>query len=314
MRINLRRRFDVNKYVVLIVLIIVIIGLAIINPQFISLDNILNILRQVSITGLIAVGMMMVIITGGIDLSVGAMVGLCSVIGCNYCHPGQNWIVGIIIGIFIGGLWGFIVGLIVSFLNLPPFIVTLAIKFCIQGIALIYTEGNPISDLSEGFLNLGKGSFLLLPIPFWILIISLTVGFILLNNTTYGRYLYAIGGNEESAKLSGVPVKKTKTIVYMISGMFTGLAAMVLSSRVSAGSPIVGNNYDMDAITIAVVGGGSLSGGRGTIQGLIVGIFLIGVVTNGLNLLNVSSYWQMIVKGIIIMIAIIMDSISGKNK
>ena len=314
MNTSARKKLDVSKYAILIVLIVVIVALSIAKPQFMTGDNILNILRQVSITGLIAVGMLMVIITGGIDLSAGVMIGLCGAIGCDFCHPGQPWILGVIVGIAVGVLFGVAAGLLIALLDLPPFIATLATKLCINGLALIYTDGHPTTNLAEGFLQIGGGSFLGLPIPFWILIVALVVGYILLNHTTYGRYLYAIGGNEQSAKLSGVPVRMVKIIVYAVSGMFAGLAAMVLASRVSAGSPIAGTNYEMDAITIVVVGGCSLSGGSGTIPGAIVGMFLIGIVTNGMNLLNISSYWQLVVKGIIILMAVIMDVVTNKKK
>lgn len=309
-----KKKINLSKYAIIIVFVIVCVLLSIVKPQFLTVDNILNVLRQISITGFIAIGMLMVIITGGIDLSVGVMVGLCAAIGCDFCHPGQPWFIGILVGLGIGALFGLISGLLIACLDLPPFIATLATKLSINGLALLYTDGHPTTNLDEGFLKIGGGSFLGLPIPVWILIVCLVIGFILLNHTIFGRYLYAIGGNEKSAKLSGVPVRKVKVFVYMISGIFAGLSGMILSSRVAAGSPVAGLNYEMDAITIVVVGGCSLAGGSGTIPGAISGMLLIGVVTNGMNLLNISSYWQLIVKGIIILLAVIMDIQTKKRK
>ena len=304
----------INKYAMLIVLIAVVVILSIAQPVFLTKDNILNVLRQVSITGYIAIGMLMVIITSGIDLSAGVMVGLTAAIGADFAHPGQPWFMGVIVALAMGALFGLIAGLLIAFLNLPPFIATLGTKLIINGVALIYTDGHPTTDLAEGFLKIGGGSFIGVPIPVWILIVCLIIGYFLLNHTCYGRYLYAIGGNENSAKLAGVPVRLTKVVVYVLSGVFAGLSGIVLASRVAAGSPVAGLNYEMDAITIVVIGGCSLAGGSGTIPGAILGMLLIGVVTNGMNLLNISSYWQLLVKGVIILIAVIMDTMSKKSK
>lgn len=305
---------NVSKYAIYGVFVIVCVVLAIAEPSFISGTNILNVLRQISITGYIAVGMLMVIITGGIDLSAGMIVGLCAAVGADFAHPGMPAALGVLVGLGIGALFGLGSGLLISFLKLPPFIATLGVKLIVNGAALIYTNGHPTTDLNEDFLNIGGGSLLGIPIPVWILIACLLIGLFLLNFTKFGRYVYAIGGNELSAQLSGVNVKITKMMVYVLAGVFAGLSGVVLSSRVSAGSPTAGLNYEMDAITICVIGGCSLSGGSGSIGGTIAGMLLIGVITNGMNLMNVSSYWQLVVKGIIIILAVILDVYSKKRK
>jgi len=308
-----KKSINFRDYTILGVFVLVCIMLAIIEPAFLKSENILNVLRQISITGYIAVGMLMVIITGGIDLSAGVMVGLCAAIGADFAHTGQPAILGILVGLFIGALCGAISGSFVAFLGLPPFIVTLGTKLCINGAALVYTDGHPTTDLSASFINIGTGFFLGLPIPVWILIIVILVGLFLLNYTKFGRYLFAIGGNVTAAKVSGVNVKKVLLEVYILAGTLAALAGVVLAARVSAGSPVAGTNYEMDAITIDVIGGCSLAGGSGSIRGTIAGMLLMGVITNGMNLMNISSYWQLIVKGIIIVIAVIFDTYSKKN-
>ena len=305
---------NINKYAIYIVFVVVCVLLAIVEPAFVSKGNILNVLRQISITGYIAVGMLMVIITGGIDLSAGVMVGLCASIGADFAHTGQNPIVGVLVGVGLGALCGAISGGLISYLKLPAFIATLGVKLMVNGAALVYTDGHPTTNLSEGFLFIGGGSILGIPVPVWILVICLAVGGFLLKCTKFGRYVYAIGGNELAAQLSGVNVKLVKLAVYVLSGLFAGLSGVVLASRVSAGSPVAGLNYEMDAITICVIGGCSLSGGSGTIGGTIAGMLLIGVITNGMNLMNISSYWQLIVKGVIIVLAVIFDMYSKKRK
>lgn len=305
---------NINKYAIFGVFAIVCIVLAIIEPAFISSGNVLNVLRQISITGYIAIGMLMVIITGGIDLSSGVIVGLCAAIGSDFAHPGQPAILGVLVGLAIGALCGAISGSLISFLKLPPFIATLGIKLIVNGAALIYTNGHPTTDLNEGFLSIGGGSILGIPVPVWILVICIVIGIFLLNFTKFGRYVYAIGGNELAAQISGINVKLTKMMVYVLSGLFAGLSGIVLASRVSAGSPVAGLNYEMDAITICVIGGCSLSGGSGSMSGTIAGMLLIGVITNGMNLMNVSSYWQLTVKGVIIILAVIFDMYSKKKR
>lgn len=307
-------RKNINKFAIYGVFAVVCVVLAIMEPTFVTSANIINVLRQLSITGYIAVGMLMVIITGGIDLSAGMIVALCGAIGASFAHPGQPAVLGILLGLGVGALCGAASGALIAFLKLPPFIATLGVKLIVQGAALIFTNGHPVTDLNEDFLFLGGGSFLEIPIPVWILIICLLVGLFLLNFTKFGRHVYAIGGNELSAQLSGVNVKITKMMVYVLAGVFAALSGLVLAARTSAGAPTAGLNYEMDAITICVIGGCSLSGGSGSIVGTIAGMLLIGVITNGMNLMNVSSYWQLVVKGVIIILAVIFDIYSKKRK
>lgn len=304
---------NMREYAIFGVFIVVCIALAIAEPSFSTSTNILNVLRQISITGYIAIGMLMVIITGGIDLSVGVLVGLCAAIGADFAHSGQGALWGILVGLGLGAFCGAVNGIFVAYLGLPPFIVTLGTKLAISGAALVYTQGQPTTGLSEEFIELGAGFLLGVPIPVWILLLCVLIGTFLLNYTKFGRYVYAIGGNETSAKVSGVNVRLNKMLVYVLSGTFAALAGVVLSARVNAGSPVAGLNYEMDAITICVIGGCSLMGGSGSIRGVVAGMLLMGVITNGMTLLNVSSYWQLIVKGSIIVLAVLFDTYSKKK-
>ena len=305
---------NLNKFAIFAIFLILCIVFSITEPNFLTGNNIINVLRKISITGYIAIGMLMVIITGGIDLAAGFMVGLCACIACDFAHAGMPWGVAIIIGLAVGALFGAISGFLISILGLPPFIATLGVKLIVNGVALIYTNGAPIANLDKGFLELGQGNLLGIPVPVIILFIVVLFGWFILNKTKYGRYLFAIGGNETAARLSGVPVKLTKFAVYVISGLCSGLCGLVVSARTAAGSPVAGQNYEMDAITIVVIGGCSLSGGSGSISGAIGGMLLMGVVTNGMNLLNITSYWQQVVKGLIIVAAVIFDMYSKKKK
>ncbi len=304
---------NMREYAIFGVFIIVCIALAFAEPAFTSSTNVLNVLRQISITGYIAIGMLMVIITGGIDLSAGVLVGLCAASGAAFAHPGQGAIWGILVGLGIGAFCGAVNGFFVAYLGLPPFIVTLGTKLAISGAALVYTKGHPTTGLSDEFIKIGAGFLLGIPIPVWILLLCIILGTFLLNYTKFGRYVYAIGGNETSARVSGVNVKLNKMLVYILAGTFAALAGVVLAARVNAGSPVAGLNYEMDAITICVIGGTSLMGGTGSVRGVVAGMLLMGVVTNGMTLMNVSSYWQLIVKGSIIVLAVLFDTYSKKR-
>ena len=305
---------NIGKYALYVLFVLLCIALAIVKPSFRTLDNMTNVLRQISITGYMAIGMLMVIITGGIDLAAGVTVGLCGAIGASFAQVGGSPIIGIFVGLAVGALVGALNGFLVAGLNMPPFIATLGTKMILNGVALVYTEGRPVTNLSKEFTNIGGGYIGGIPIPVWILLACVLIGIFILRYTKYGRYLYAIGGNELSARVSGVNVRMVKWTVYIINGLFSALCGLVLAARVNAGSPVAGTNYETDAITICVLGGASLSGGVGSIGGAVAGMLFIGVVTNGMNLLNISSYWQLIVKGIIIVAAIVLDMYSKKAK
>ena len=299
----------ISKYGTLLAFVFLIILISLLSPQFLKLPNIINILRQTSVNGIIAVGMTFVIITGGIDLSVGSLLALTSVVACSFAHPGEYPLLfPLAIGLVVGLFGGFLNGFIIAKKHIAPFIVTLGMMTIARGLALVYTNGRPVINLSDNFNNIGGGYLVGIPIPILVFGLVALFGFFILKYTRLGRYIYAVGGNEESARIAGINTKGIVMVVYTIMGFLSGLAGIVLSSRVMSGSPAIGQGYELDAIAAVVIGGTSLSGGVGTIGGTVLGVLIIGVMNNGLDLLNVSSYWQQIVKGIIIIIAVLLDS------
>ncbi len=305
-----------NKYGILLVFLILFVLLTVITNTFFTSRNLINVLKQVSINGIISVGMMCVLLTGGIDLSVGSIVALSGIVATTFAHPGEYpVIIPIILGVLAGAACGVVNGTLVAFLNLPAFIVTLGMLSVSSGVALVLSKGRPISNLSEQFRYIGGGSILGLPILIYILAAVFLIGYLILSWTKFGRYLYAIGGNEEAAKASGLSVARIKLFVYMISGICAGLAGTVLASRINAGQPNSGEGYELDAIAAVVIGGTSLNGGIGKVSGTILGVLIVGVINNGMDLLNISSYYQKIVKGSIIVLAVLLDRITkNKNK
>lgn len=306
-----------KKYAIVLILLAMIIALSFLSPAFLQPRNLLNVVRQISVMGLIAIGVTMVIITGGIDLSSGSVLALAAVVAASLAqrtdwasakYPGLDLpvFVPIIAALLVGITCGAINGSLIARFKIPPFIATLGMMTVARGFALIYSD-RPVSSLTDAYNFIGQGEILGIPLPI-ILIIAVAVGaHILLNNTRFGRYIYALGGNEQAARISGINISRVKIGVYTLAGMLSGFAGLVLSSRISSGQPGLGLGYELDAIASAVIGGTSLSGGIGTIWGTMVGALIIGVLNNGLDLLNVSAYWQTIVKGSIIVIAVIID-------
>lgn len=294
------------KYGSLFILAFMIIISTILSPFFLTMTNLLNILRQGSITMIIGYGVTLVIIAGMIDLSSGSVLALAGVIGTSaFVMTGSPW-VGLIVGILVGAGTGLFNGFLITAFSLPPFIVTLAMMTIARGLALLFTGGYPIIDI-DAFSTFGKGFFLGIPIPVIIMLIVFVFMIILTTRTKFGRYIYAIGGNEKAAIASGVNVKKIKILTFVLNGGLVGLAGVILMSRINSGQPAAGLSYELDAITMAVIGGTSLTGGAGTIVGTLVGGLVVGILKNILNLTNVSPYWQQILKGAIILIAVIMD-------
>ncbi|MFR3529022.1 MAG: ABC transporter permease [Lachnospiraceae bacterium] len=294
-------------------LIFIVIGLGVImsfvSPNFLTVTNLMNVVRQIAVNGILAIGMTVVCLTGGIDLSVGSIVAFSGIIAAGLLRDtNYPMIVIILIAIVIGGLLGLYNGYFVAYWKAAPFVVTLSMMTIARGMTYVYSDGRPISNLPEEFLAIGKGNIAVIPIPTAILIIVFILANIMLTKLKFGRYVYAVGGNENAAMVSGINVKKIKMLVYVLSGIACGLAAIILTSRVSAGLPQAGESYELDAIAATVIGGTSLSGGRGRLWGTIVGAILLGIVNNGLDLLNVSSFYQQIVKGLIILGAILIDS------
>jgi inositol transport system permease protein len=317
-----------KKYAIVFIFIAMVIALSFLTPAFLQPRNLVNVVRQISVVGLIAFGVTTVIITGGIDLSSGSVLALAAVIAASL---GQNadWhdakypninlpvIAPILAALAVGAFCGMINGSLIARFRIPPFIATLGMMTVARGAALLYSE-RPVSGLKESYNFIGQGEILKvvpvpnqpnlgLPIPV-IIFVTVAIGMhVLLNNTRFGRHVYALGGNEQAARISGLNIGRIKVVVYTIAGLLSGLAGLVLSSRIGSGQPGLGVSYELDAIAAAVIGGTSLSGGIGTIWGTVIGALIIGVLNNGLDLLNVSAYWQTIVKGSIIVVAVIID-------
>ncbi|MEB7394460.1 ABC transporter permease [Mammaliicoccus sciuri] len=299
----------VEKIIPFIGLILLIVVISIMNSAFLDLSNLLNLLRQVSINGLIAFGMTFVILTGGIDLSVGSILALSSAFTAILITSGLDPIVALIVGVLGGCLLGVFNGVLVTFGSMAPFIATLATMTIFRGLTLVVTDGNPITNLGDSYMFqlFGKGYFFGIPVPAVTMIIVFIILAIILQKTTFGRHTYAIGGNEVASKISGIKVNRVKILIYGISGLMSALAGAILTSRLNSAQPTAGTSYELDAIAAVVLGGTSLTGGKGRIVGTFIGVLIIGVLNNGLNLLGVSSFYQQVVKGIVILIAVLID-------
>lgn len=298
----------------LIGLIMLCVVLSVLSPYFLNVSNLLNVAQQTAINAIIAVGMTFVIITAGIDLSVGSILAFSGVVMASVLKTGLPFPLGILAGLAVGTLCGMTNGLLITIGKLPPFISTLGMMSVARGAALMYTRGRPISGFSDNFRFIANGEILKIPMPVIVMLVIYLMAHFLLTKTKFGRYTYAIGGNEEAALLSGVNVKFHKTAVYSFCGLLSGLAAVVLTARLNSAQPIAGIMYELDAIAAAVIGGTSLMGGEGTVLGTLIGALIMGVLRNGLNLLGVSSFIQQIVIGSVIIIAVITDMALKKNK
>ncbi|TCP24966.1 ribose ABC transporter membrane protein [Scopulibacillus darangshiensis] len=293
----------------LIGLILIVIILSILSPSFLSLNNILNVLRQVSINALIAFGMTLVILTGGIDLSVGSILALGGAITAKMLAGGMDPILAVLIGLLAGGIMGAINGIVITKGKVAPFIATLATMTIFRGLTLVYTDGRPITGLGDStfFKMIGKGYISYVPLPVIWMLIAFVILLFVLKKTVFGRGIYAVGGNEEASILSGIKAGRVKIWVYIITGVLSAFAGLILTSRLNSAQPNAGMSYELDAIAAVVLGGTSLVGGRGWIFGTLVGALIIGVLNNGLNLLNVSPFFQQVVKGGVILLAVLID-------
>jgi len=299
----------IQKLGPLLGLLLIIIIISFMSPSFLTATNIFNVLRQVSISALIAFGMTFVILTGGIDLSVGSTLALTGAISAGLLAGGVNPLLAMLIGLLLGALLGAINGVIIAKGKVAPFIATLATMTIFRGLTLVYTDGKPVSGLgdSQAFQLFGKGYLFGIPVPVVTMIVAFIVLYFILKQTTFGRRVYAIGGNEEASRLSGINVDRITIAVYALTGMLAALSALILTSRLNSAQPTAGQSYELDAIAAVVLGGTSLTGGRGWIFGTLVGALIIGVLNNGLNLIGVSSFFQQVVKGIVILIAVLLD-------
>ncbi|CAN5674933.1 sugar ABC transporter permease [soil metagenome] len=293
---------------------LICLALSLITPNFLTWSNLTIVVTQVSINALLAFGVTFVIITGGIDLSLGSMVAVAGVVAASFAHPDTYpVVVPIFMGLLAGVAMGAFNGFVITRSNVPPFIVTLGTMTIGRGLALILSKGRPISNLSDSFNFIGGGQLLGVPMPIFILIVLFVICAVLLNKTVLGRYMYAIGGNEQAARASGIPLNKIKMTVYTLCGGLAGLAGILLTSRITTGQPNAGAGFELDAIAAAIIGGTSTSGGTGTMAGALIGALLIGVISNGLDLLNVTSYYQQVVMGVIIIGAVVLDSLNHKK-
>lgn len=302
--------FDIKKLGPLIGFFLLCIVLSILSDSFLTVNNWMNVLRQVSINALIAFGMTFVILTGGIDLSVGSVLALSSAITAGMMAGGMNGFTAIIIGLLAGFLMGAINGAVITKGRVAPFIATLATMTMFRGLTLVYTDGRPITGFASDdilFQMMGRGYFLGIPVPVVFMLIAYAVLYFVLKKTTFGRHTYAVGGNEEASRLSGIRVDRLKIWIYSLTGGLSALAGIILTSRLNSAQPTAGTAYELDAIAAVVLGGTSLSGGRGWIFGTLVGALIIGVLNNGLNLLNVSSFYQQVIKGAVILLAVLLD-------
>ena len=285
------------------------------TSRFLTPTNISVILNQVSVNAILAFGVTFVIIAGGIDLSLGSLVAVCGVVVALLSQNNEYSLWLAIIGTLIAGIaLGALNGIIVVLTKVPPFIVTLGTMTIGRGVALILSKGRPISELNESLNFLGNGDLFGIPIPILFLVLSYAICHILLTKTIFGRYVKAIGGNEMASYVAGVRVNRIKLYVYMISGLFAALAGILLTARINTGQPNAGLGFELDAIAAVIIGGTSTRGGKGTITGTLLGVLFIGVINNGLDLINVSAYWQQVIMGGIIILAVVLDGLYQKLK
>lgn len=300
-----------GKYGVYIALLVLIIVMTIASPSFLNVTNIFNILKQNAVYGVLAVGMTFVIVTGGIDLSVGSIVAITACFATKLAQDGTTLPVGVamLVGLLVGLACGVFSGFFIAYTGVPAFIATLATQQIARGIVYVFTDGRPITGVSDSYKYIGSAAWGVVPVMVVIYALFLVAGTFLLKYSKYGRHVYAVGGNKRAALVSGINVKRTEFLVYVICGICAAVGGLMLSSRVQTGQPAGGEGYEMEAITAAVIGGASLSGGKGTIFGSFIGLLVVAILTNGLDLLNVSSYYQEIIKGVIILLAVLADRV-----
>lgn len=306
------------EYGIFVAFFVLCIVLAFASPYFLLPKNLINVLRQISINGFLSIGMTFVILTGGIDLSVGSVLAFGGIVGASLASSSMGTVyptpVAILVGLLGGTALGAVTGFFIAKWRMAPFVVSLGMLSVARGLTYIYTDGMPVPKLEESFLYIGQGRIAGIPLPVIIFAIVFILSWIVLYKTRFGRYVYAVGGNEKSARISGVNTRLVIFVVYVISGFLSALGGLTLSARTSAGLPQAGVAYELDAIAAVVIGGTSLSGGQGSLVGTLFGALIIGVINNGLDLLGVSSYYQQVIKGAIIVGAVWLDSLrKGKE-
>ncbi|MFV0556859.1 MAG: ABC transporter permease subunit [Lactovum sp.] len=301
----------------LIALLGLMLVITVINPNFLTTNNLMNLLLQVTANGFIAFGMTFVILTAGIDLSVGAILALSSALTAGLIASNFPVPLAILATLLIGAFLGMLNGMLVAFGKLAPFIVTLATMTIYRGATLVYTNGNPITEgMSESFLfrYIGQGYLFGIPFPVILMLVVFVILFIILHKMPFGKSVYALGGNEKAAYISGIKINKVTVIIYTISGIMASISGLIITSRLNSAQPTAGASYEMDAIAAVVLGGTSLMGGKGRLVGTLIGALIIGVLNNGLNIIGVSAFWQQVVKGLVILVAVMLDRIKTKER
>jgi ribose transport system permease protein len=294
-------------------LIILFIALTIATPHFLTAINLASVARQTAVINIMALGMTLVIITGGIDLSVGSILAIAGLFGTMAIKDGYPIPLAILIGIGSGLLCGFLNGLMITQLRINPFIVTLGTLEAYRGVALVVSKGLPVHEIPDSFSYLGDGNLLGIPFSLWLLALCAILMHFVLEHTKLGRYAFAIGSNTAAAYYAGVPIKFHLTAVYAIAGMLAGLAGMIEASRLMTGQPTAGQGYELQAIAAVVIGGGSLQGGEGSVVGTLIGAFIIGLLSNGSDLLGVNPYWQQVIIGAVIIVAVAFDELRKRK-
>lgn len=303
-----------KKFAILGVLCVLIAFFTIVTDSFLTTGNILNIARQVSMLGISAVGMTCVILTSGIDLSVGSVMGITNIVGALLMTKfGVPILPAALITLVIASAIGLVNGLMVSYVGVPALITTLAMMTLLRGLTYVLCDGLPVWGLPDSFRFLGQGYLGKIPIPVIIMFIIFVIGWVFLNRTKTGRYIYGLGGNREAVRLAGIRTKRVETGVYIISSFLTGIAGLIMLSRINTGQPKIGTMFEMDVITAVVLGGVSIMGGAGSILGVLLGVFITGILSNGMILLDISEYYQQIIKGLVLLLAVTFDSLAKRK-
>jgi ribose transport system permease protein len=304
-----------KKYGIFLALVILFVFFSIMNKVFLTTSNLFNVARQVSYLGIAAVGMTFTLLLGGIDLSIGSVISLVNVVAASLMvKQGFSPVVACLIGVALGTLLGFLNGWAIANIGIPPLIVTLCALTIWEGVAYILSKGMPIFGFPRSFSILGQGYLGVIPIPVIVMAGILGIGAFILNKTYFGRHFYAVGGNEEAAFLSGINIKRVKYLAYTLSGFFASVAGIVILSRTSSGQAITGKGFEFSVLTAIALGGVSVNGGVGRVSNIIAGVFIIGVLTNGLVILNISQYVQMVIKGLVLFTAVAFDMLQKNGK
>ena len=306
---------SLKKYAIIGVLLIIVTFFTIVSNNFLTTQNLLNVARQVAMLGISAVGMTFVILTSGIDLSVGSVMAITN-ITCSMMmvQAGFPIFPAVILTLIVAALIGLINGLLVSYVRVPALITTLSMMTILRGLSFVLCDGMPVWGLPESFKKLGQGYLGPIPIPVILMVIIFIIGWVFLNRTKIGRYIYGLGGNKEAVRLSGVNVQRVQTLVFVLSSLLTGFAGIIMLSRINTGQPKIGTGYEMDVITAVVLGGISIMGGEGSLFGVFIGVLITGVLSNGMILIDVSEYYQQITKGLVLLLAVVFDTLAKRRR